>query len=267
MRIGINGQQLEFGTYARYHARRIRMTIDLLRRLGGGRVLELGGHPWVMTAIMADEPGLEIAGSVSAEEITAWPEDFPVETRDYELLTPGGKTVRFTNYSANVERSSFPLTVQPDIVIASEIIEHLIRAPHRMLLNINAWLPVGGRVVLTTPNGEQINNPLRRKPRMPAYRDSVYARHNYVFAMDGLKDLVDACGFDVEQAMYWSPYVRTGAARIYGIMERVPVRAVSERFSQTLVVVARKREDRRTATRLPAVYAPGPMWELIDGQG
>ncbi|MEC9344710.1 MAG: methyltransferase domain-containing protein [Pseudomonadota bacterium] len=267
MRITVNGETVDVTRYATYHARRFRMTLDLLKRLGGGRVLELGGHPWAMTALMADEPGLEVAGSVSAEEITAWPEDFPVQRHDYELGTPGGRTIRFTNYSANIERTSFTMDVSADIVIASEIIEHLVRAPHRMMLNINAWLPVGGRVVLTTPNGAHFTNPLRLKPRMPAYRDSIYGRHNYVYTMDGLADLVTTCGFAVEETTYWSPYPRGGASAIYDLFRRMPGSYMTQKFSQSLVVVARKTEDRATASRLPRVYVPGNMWELIDGVG
>ena len=60
-----------------------------------------------------------------------------------------------------------------DIVLACEIIEHLTRAPHVMMLNINSWLKPGGRVVLTTPNGAQFDNPLRVKPKMPDTGDGL----------------------------------------------------------------------------------------------
>ena len=100
---------------------------------------------------------------------------------------------------------------------------------------------------------------------MPALRYSVYARHNFLFTMSTLCDLLETCGFEIETATFWSPYVRTGVAKLYRALSALPGRYSKAKFAQTLVVVARKVEDRATAKALPsALRADGP-WEFVDG--
>lgn len=262
--IKVNGQRVDLSRYGTYHEKRFDLTEALVRRLGGGRVVELGGHPWAMTARLLRDPRVQFVASVSAEEVTAWPDELPVTRRNYEIILPGGSQHSFVNYSANIERVLFDIGTRVDLVLACEIIEHMTRAPHVLLLNANSWLEIGGRILITTPNGAQFNNPLRVVPKMPAFRYSTYSRHNYVFTMKGLTDLVTCCGFEVESAEHLSPYGRTRLARLYPLLGRLPVRYFQEKFGQSLYVVARKIADRRTAARLPLVYCPSPSWELVD---
>lgn len=264
MLIWVNGEPIDLARYGSFHDQRFTQTLGLVRALGGGRVAEVGGHPWAMTARLLREPGVEVAATVSAEEVTHWPDAIPIEKKAYEIRLENGQSAHFTNYSANVERTMFELEEKVDIALACEIIEHLTRAPHIMLLNMNAWLKPGGRVIITTPNGTQVENPFRVKAKMPAFRCSTYARHNYVFTMEGLTDLVSVCGFEVEQAEYWSPYARRGSSNLYRTIMRAPSKYLKDKFSQTLVVVARKVEDRHTASRLPKAYEHSPDWERVD---
>jgi len=266
MGLRVNGTLVEDPNYAAFHGRRFRQTLDLVRKFGGGDLVEVGGHPWVMTGILATDPAVNLLASVSAEEVTAWPEDLPVERNMYELQVGDGEPVRFPNYSANVERTLFPIEGKADMVVACEIIEHLTRSPHIMMLNINSWLKPGGHVVLTTPNGSQLENPFRVRPKMPSYRPSVYSRHNYVFTMEGLTDLVSACGFEIVEANYWAPYNRRGATNLYRAAYNVGPAYLKQKLAQTLCVVARKIEDRTTASRLPRCYADDQGWERIDGR-
>jgi SAM-dependent methyltransferase len=193
--------------------------------------------------------------------VTAWPDEIPVRASLYSIRFTDGGEADFMNYSANVERTMFAVRERADIVLACEIIEHLTRAPHVMMLNINSWLKPGGRVILTTPNGAQLDNPLRVKAKMPALRYSSYSRHNFLFTLDTLTDLVKTCGFAIERAEYWSPYRRSGASNLHKLLMRLPHRYFRDKFAQTIVVVARKVEDRNQASRLPKAYEPSPHWE------
>ena len=174
----INGERIPVARYRQFHRKRIAFTLETLRKLGAKNIVELGGHPWVMTSSFIDDAGLTLQATISAEEVTNWPDDIGVTRREYQLTTPAGATVTFPNYSANIERTLFEINERPDTVIACEIIEHLLRSPHIMLLNANHWLPIGGKLLVTTPNGAQFSNPFRRKSGRPAYRCNVYARHN-----------------------------------------------------------------------------------------
>jgi hypothetical protein len=271
MIIYVNGQPVDIGQYDAFHRQRFDGTMALVRELGGGRTVEVGGHPFAMTTRLLDEPMVDLFATVSAQEVSAWPDEIPVTRRSYTLTRANGTEAQFINVSANVERTLFPIFENPadddraDLVLACEIAEHLTRAPHVMMLNVNSWLKLGGAVVVTTPNGAQFQNPFRVKPRMPAFRYSAYSRHNYLFTMTTLVDLVESCGFEVERASYWSPYGRTGGARLYRLAGALPGDYVQAKFGQALVVVARKTEDRTTARRLPsACVADGP-WEFVDG--
>ena len=54
----VNGERIEAANYRRFHGRRIEATIAALRKLGARRLVELGGHPWVMTSAFLDDGGL-----------------------------------------------------------------------------------------------------------------------------------------------------------------------------------------------------------------
>jgi hypothetical protein len=265
LKIRVNDEAIDTNCYNAYHVRRFDLTVETIRRIGGGRTVELGGHPWAMTARLIAEPSVELVATVSAEEVSLWPDALPVTGRNYEIEVPGAKAQRFLNYSANVERTRFDINEAVDLVLACEIIEHLTRAPHVMLLNANAWLKLGGRMLVTTPNGAHFENPLRIKPKMPAYRASTYSRHNYVFTMDGLIDLIETCGFEIESAEFLSPYPRRGLSRLYPMIGRVPQDFLRQKFNQSLHVVARKVEALGAAKRLPKVYVPSSDWELVAG--
>lgn len=264
----VDGTPLDNRRYAQYHAERLDYTMRLLKAAGSRRVIEVGAHPWALTGRIIDDPELQVAATVSAEEVSLWPDDIGVTERPVRIVTDRGNAAEFVNYSANVERTRFTVRAEADTVLACEIIEHLVRAPHVMLLNVNAWLPVGGRLVLTTPNGAQFVNPLRRRPRMPAYRAHAYERHAYVYSLRGLADLVGKCGFAILRSGFCSPYARSGASRLYGLMGAVPLPWFEEKFSRSLYMVAEKRESLEALRATPQVYEPSPDWENIrEGAG
>ena len=261
--IAVNGETVPTNGYLQWHARRIALTAALLERLGARRIVELGGHPWVMTALLLDRPHVELTATVSVEEKTLWPDDVGVTTSENVIRTPAGREHRVTNYSANLERRLFDVHPRPDTVLACEIVEHLIRAPHVMFLNVNRWLPVGGKLVITTPNGSQFSNPLRRKSASPAYRHNAYERHAFLYTLDDLVDLVTLCGFRITETALWDPYPRSGLSGIYGVLGRLPGRYLREKFRKTIVVVAEKERDVTMLPRAPKVCDARGDWEYV----
>jgi hypothetical protein len=259
----VNGDAIGAEQYQRFHQRRIARTLGHLRKLGARNIVEVGGHPWVMTAALIDHGAFNVCATVSAEEVTHWPDDIGVTRREYRISTPGGREASFPNYSANIERTLFEIDERADMVIACEIIEHLLRTPHIMMLNINRWLPVGGKLLVSTPNGAQFSNPFRRKSSRPAYRCNVYARHNYLFTLDQLVDLAELCGFKVREADYWDVYERSGLSRLYAGLGALPLPYFREKFQRTIFIAAEKQCDATELPRLPKCYAPGTEWEFI----
>ena len=182
----VNGLMTDVTGYLKMHGERISRTLEKFTTDEVRRVVEVGSHPWAMTSALIEHPKLELLATVSAEEATLWPDDIGFSAKMYEIKTIGGETTHFKNYSFNIERRRALIDESPDIVFACEIIEHLIRSPHTMLLNINDWLTVGGELFVTTPNGCQFMNPFRRDARMPAYRAHCYERHSYVYRLQNL---------------------------------------------------------------------------------
>jgi hypothetical protein len=259
----INGERIDAARYRRFHRKRIALTLAALRDFGTQNLIELGGHPWVMTSALIDEGGFTVCATVSAEEVTNWPDDIGVTRRDYHMVTPAGNEAHFPNYSANIERTLFDIAERGDTIIACEIIEHLLRSPHIMLLNVNRWLPIGGKLLVTTPNGAQFSNPFRRKAVRPAYRCNVYARHNGAFTLEQLVDLAELCGFKARAAGFWDLYERAGWSRLYSIFSNVPLPYFQEKFQRTIYILAEKESDVTELARLPKCYAPSPNWEQI----
>ncbi|MGH6628212.1 MAG: hypothetical protein ACREB3_00610 [Burkholderiales bacterium] len=263
MIITVNSETINVAPYLKFHRVRIANTLATLKAEGVRRVIELGGHPWAFTAALLGDPSFELLATVSAEEICRWPDTFAPARREYSLTLEGGRNHTFPNYSANLERGLFGVEERAEGVIACEIIEHLVRAPHVMLLNINHWLPVGGKLVITTPNGAQFFNPLRVKSPSPGYRSQIYERHHHVYTMEQLVDLVSCCGFRVKRAEYWDPYPRTGPRHLYGMLASLPARYLHAKFRHTLFITAEKSEHLEHLPRKPAVLV-GDGWEHVQ---
>jgi predicted SAM-dependent methyltransferase len=260
----VNGELRKLGTFGDYHQQRFALTSAKLREMGARRIVELGAHPWAMTAELIDDPSLEVCATVSAEEVTNWPDDIGVTKYQYVLQTARGNQASFVNYSANLERTLFDIDERPDTIVASEIIEHLTRSPHIMLLNINRWLSIGGKLLLTTPNGSQFSNPFRRSTPTAAYRSNIYERHSYVFTMEGLIDLIALCGFKIVESGYWEAIQRSGPSKIYGWLSQIPAAYFREKFKKTLFVVAEKDRSLDKLERCPRVYDSRGSWEYIS---
>jgi hypothetical protein len=260
----VNGKTCDISRYWQLHEQRFRYSIEAFRHYATGRVLEIGGHPWAMTSLIAAEPGLSLSATVSAEEMTHWPDNIGVNQTECELITPEGLKCRFWNYSLNIERTLVDLEEPVDAVFACEVIEHLVRAPHIMMLNINRWLNLRGRVLVTTPNGLQFVNPFRNKNARPAFRCYCYERHNGTFTLEQLEDLIGRCGFAILESGYWNLYPRRpGLSSIYDALGKSPIPYLRAKFARTIFVIAEKVEDCEAARGFPKAYEPHSDWENI----
>lgn len=265
--IFLNGEPVTVPGYLEYHHRRIAVTLEKLREIGARKIVEVGAHPWIMTSHIIDNPSFELCATVSAEELTSWPDDIGIKVRRYRIKTAHGKEAWVNNYSANVERTRFDLEEKPDTALACEIVEHLVRSPHVMFLNINHWLPVSGKLLVTTPNGAQFFNSLRRRSPTAAYRSNIYGRHSYLYTLDDLTELITPCGFKVLESGYWDVIDRKGPSRIYGVLSRVPLRYFEEKFKKVIYVLAKKERDIVELERCPRVYDSRGRWEFVAQSG
>lgn len=138
-------------SYRAYGRFRSVITLQLALALGPRRVLEVAAGDGALCACLADR-GIEVV----ANELRG------------EYLRSALTSFRNSESVQVEEGNLFELDAAKmgtfDLVIACEVIEHVAH-PDELLRNIRAFLSPGGRILLTTPNGDYLRN------RLPHYLD------------------------------------------------------------------------------------------------
>ena len=137
--------------YLDYHAARY---LDTLKILGPGRgehLLDVGAFPGHLT-VAAHHLGFKVDGLTGRAEST------PSLQMIVDRLDRQGISMAL----ADVESEPFPFPDESfDVVLASEIIEHLHYNPYRLLRESFRVLKPGGRILITTPNINRLENLIR----------------------------------------------------------------------------------------------------------
>jgi len=109
----------------------------------------------------------------------------------------------------NVEREAFPWDVQFDLILFTEVLEHLNFNALPTMIKLRTLLLSGGRLYLTTPDAAQWGRQTKYYSRysdlpMPseASRHSVIDDHVWQFDESELNRLIDAAGFRVVRSEY-----------------------------------------------------------------
>jgi SAM-dependent methyltransferase len=165
-----------------------------------GACLEIGANPYFTTLLLDEHTDLQLTltnyyGETSAETTT--------ETLRYRH--PNGEAVErtFTSHLVNVEQEPFPFDDGAfDIVLFCEVIEHLLMDPMAALREINRVLGLGGRLVLTTPNVNRLENVLNMISGANIYDPysgyGPYGRHNREYNKHELARLLQFAGFEID---------------------------------------------------------------------
>jgi len=135
--IRVDGEDLDVIHYAAMHEERISWTLQTLKGLRVESVVEVGSHPWVMTAALTDEPEIDLLATISVEETVLWPDDIDPADVTHEIVTQRGNRANVKTYSFNIERRRTKIEETPDAVLACEVIEHLVRSPHNPTRSVN----------------------------------------------------------------------------------------------------------------------------------
>jgi SAM-dependent methyltransferase len=112
----------------------------------------------------------------------------------------------FTVDMFNVETDSFPYPDEYfDVVLACELIEHVIWDPAHMLLECSRVLASGGALVLTTPNIASLTSVHRvlggeTNPQVYSHYPAAHIETPHIreYTASELEDLLTCCGFSVE---------------------------------------------------------------------
>ncbi len=137
--------------YLDYHAARYLDTLAILGPGQGRRLLDVGAFPGHLT-VAAHQLGFQVDGLTGKAEST------PSLQMIVDRLSRHNIPMALTD----VESEPFPFSDQTfDIVLASEIIEHLHFNPYRLLRESFRVLKTGGRILITTPNINRLENLIR----------------------------------------------------------------------------------------------------------
>jgi SAM-dependent methyltransferase len=157
--------------YLNYHAARFLDTLILLGPGQGQRLLDVGAFPGHLT-VAAHSLGYQVDG------LNGRAESAPSLQKLADRLGRYGISM----VMADVESEPFPFPDRHfDVVLASEIIEHLHFNPYRLLRESFRVLKPGGRILITTPNISRLQNVIRLI-RGQNIHPQIYGRFNETFS-------------------------------------------------------------------------------------
>lgn len=193
-----NPLELEYFTI---HQERYKIILQEIMNLNlpkNSRVLDIGCYPLHLFRALEQEPfEFRMNGVASNHE--------PVEDENIEQL--------------NIEKEKLPFKKETfDLVLMTEVIEHLTADPRAYLTEINRVLTQNGYLLMTTPNAAHLKNrmklltghsahfPLKQLLETKSHDESIYFRHNREFTMEELTSMLQDSGFEIQAARFVSFY-------------------------------------------------------------
>ena len=210
------GNEAEGIGYLNLSLRRILITLGLIPPApeSGGRLLELGANPYFLTLLLKrfNRYELTLANYFGKDGPAAGHGTQVVASQRY------GERHKFPYDHFNGEEVQFPYPDSTfDMVLNCEILEHLILDPTHLLCECHRVLKPGGFLLLTTPNILAFQNLWRLGTGQNVYDlysgYGVYGRHNREYTPSEVIDLLQGCGFSVNQVILQDIYPHFGLTR------------------------------------------------------
>ena len=135
----------------------------------------------------------------------------------------------------HMEENSFPAPF--DVILAGEIIEHLLN-PGLFLRSARQHLTPGlGRLVITTPN----HFGSRRYLHVIAGREKCHPQHTCYYSYHTLSTMLEMCGYRVEQALGYPTAPGSGLVRrvLRAAVETLPSMLISSHACDGLIFIAK----------------------------
>jgi len=140
--------------------------------------------------------------------------------------------------AANVLEDDIPGSY--DLIYANQIVEHLVY-PDQLLNRLQARLKPGGRLVMTTPNGDYIKNSLPNFHQLGDAKDWEHMQHTadgdghfYAYLDKELVELFAAAGFKEVKATFFESPLISGHMKVRHVHGFVPT-AVLRMLDRVLV--------------------------------
>jgi SAM-dependent methyltransferase len=188
-------------SYFEKHLPRLKRTLSLVPSpSGSGRALELGCYLQMTPVLQLHHGYREVRGA------------------DYGAGTTQRKAVQYaeTRFEVDIdlfdaERDTYPYPANHfELVLACEVIEHMLLDPMHLLLEARRVLAEGGSILITTPNIASLtsvarvlhghDNPqIHSKYKIPVTGASAIAQHMREYTLAELGEAVRCAGFEIEE--------------------------------------------------------------------
>ena len=196
--------------YYRLHRFRFEHLLDAIPADAGRRVLEIGVNPGICTEILV-RAGYQVSGT----------DLFPQDRA--ELWQRLGVEVR----RWNIDTEACPYGEGTfDVILMSEVIEHVANPPIDALAEIGTRLRPGGYLVITTPNQFYFKSRMRTLADIVLMRpfdhdkefkrwaglksEARYYTHSRLFTMWQLRWMAEQAGLRVARSEFCDPWERVG---------------------------------------------------------
>jgi 2-polyprenyl-3-methyl-5-hydroxy-6-metoxy-1,4-benzoquinol methylase len=127
---------------------------------------------------------------------------------------------------ANVLEDEIPGSY--DLIYANQIVEHLVY-PDQLLRRLRARLKPGGRLVMTTPNGDYLKNALPSFRQLGDVKDWEHMQHTadgdghfYAYLREELVALFKAAGFGEVKAVFFESPMICGHMKVRHVHDFIP---------------------------------------------
>jgi SAM-dependent methyltransferase len=223
---------------------RIAATLRLLPDAGAeARLLELGSPPF-FTSLCLERVW---PGRITH---TSYAHDAARRRTERVIPVAGGPDRVFELDCFNVETDEFPYPDETfDVVVFSELIEHLAVNPVWTLAEIHRVLRPGGHVIVTTPNAISLerlwtflhggSQTVDRYVPLLGYG----ARHNREWHPAELREVLESTGFDVEEMVVCDLRPRPPWSRLARAGLRLFLRPFSRQSRRSHIFLRARRRD------------------------
>lgn len=233
--------------YIHKNTKRVLFTTSLLPPLKpGSRILEIGAVPYCFSTLFSELYSSEV--TTIDLPLTLFPGE-PYKMEKEEIVIPNSitdKKYKIVSWTCNAEKDTFPLADKSfDLVICTEVLEHLIYSPAHVIKESFRVLKNGGNMLVSTVNSlhfKRMADLILNENIDDNYSVlGPYGRHNKYYTRTELIHLAESHNFKVR-------FVTTASLRgtrnesepVPGEKQAGSGRKEKKQFSQKLGKLARK---------------------------
>ena len=187
--------------YFEKHLPRLKRTLSMVPSpSGSSRVLELGCYLQMTPVLQLQHGYREVRGA-----------DYGAGTVQRKAVQYGDTRFEMDIDLFDAERDTYPYPANHfELVLACEVIEHMLFDPMHLMLESRRVLEEGGRILITTPNIASLtsvarvlhghDNPqIHSKYKIPVAGSAAVAQHMREYTLAELGEIVRSAGFEIEE--------------------------------------------------------------------